>query len=302
MRSSSKPSTARSLNLAMNISLAVGILMLAAKWVAYLLTGSSVIFSDAAESVVHVIAVWFAWYAVRLAAQPPDKEHHYGHEKIGFVSAATEGALICIAAIVIIVSAVEQLFVGVEIHQIGIGTAITAGAGVVNLVLGQYLIRTGRQHRSLTVEANGKHVMTDVWTSLGAVAGLLIAWWTGILELDPIIAILFAGNILREGVGLVYTSVQGLMDRTDPELERQATEALDVFVTDRGLAYHRFRLRMAGNVPHVDFHLQFPDSMTVKTAHDMATEAEWLVKEILVSEHTEVITHLEPMTHPKGHE
>jgi len=286
----------------MNISLAVGILMLAAKWVAYLLTGSSVIFSDAAESVVHVIAVWFAWYAVRLAAEPPDKEHHYGHEKIGFVSAATEGALICIAAIVIIVSAVEQLVVGVQIQQIGIGTAITAGAGLVNLALGQYLIRTGRAHRSLTVEANGKHVMTDVWTSLGAVAGLLVAWWTNILELDPIIAIIFAGNILREGVGLVYTSVQGLMDRTDPDLERRATEALDVFVTDRGLAYHRFRLRMAGHVPHVDFHLQFPDTMTVKTAHDLATEAEWLVKEVLVTESAEVITHLEPMTHPKGHE
>ena len=286
----------------MNISLAVGILMLAAKWVAYLLTGSSVIFSDAAESVVHVIAVWFAWYAVRLAAEPPDKEHHYGHEKIGFVSAATEGALICIAAIVIIISAVEQLVVGVQIQQIGIGTAITAGAGLVNLALGQYLIRTGRAHRSLTVEANGKHVMTDVWTSLGAVAGLLVAWWTNILELDPIIAIIFAGNILREGVGLVYTSVQGLMDRTDPELERQATEALDVFVTDRGLSYHRFRLRMAGRVPHVDFHLQFPDTMTVKTAHDLATEAEWLVKEVLVTESAEVITHLEPMTHPKGHE
>ena len=286
----------------MNISLAVGILMLAAKWVAYLLTGSSVIFSDAAESVVHVIAVWFAWYAVRLAAEPPDKEHHYGHEKIGFVSAATEGALICIAAIVIIISAVEQLVVGVQIQQIGIGTAITAGAGLVNLALGQYLIRTGRAHRSLTVEANGKHVMTDVWTSLGAVAGLLVAWWTNILELDPIIAIIFAGNILREGVGLVYTSVQGLMDRTDPDLERRATEALDVFVTDRGLAYHRFRLRMAGHVPHVDFHLQFPDTMTVKTAHDLATEAEWLVKEVLVTESAEVITHLEPMTHPKGHE
>ena len=302
MRSSSKASTARALNLAMNLSLAVGILMLAAKWFAFLLTGSSVIFSDAAESVVHVIAVWFAWYAVRVAAEPPDKEHHYGHEKIGFISAATEGALICLAAVVIIISAVEQLFAGVELQRIGTGTLITAGAGVVNLVLGQYLIRTGRQHHSLTVEANGKHVMTDVWTSLGAVGGLLIAWWTGILELDPIIAILFAGNILREGIGLVRKSAQGLMDRTDPEMERQATEALDVFVTKHELSYHRFRMRMSGRIPHVDFHLQFPDTMTVRAAHDLATAAERLIEQTLSTDSVEVITHLEPMTHPKGHD
>jgi len=286
----------------MNISLAVGIGMLAAKWVAYMLTGSSVIFSDAAESVVHVIAVWFAWYAVRLAAEPPDDEHHYGHQKIGFISAAVEGALICIAAIVIIVTAVERLVVGIELQRLGLGTMITAGAGLVNLALGQYLIRTGRRERSLVVEANGKHVMTDVWTSLGAVAGLLLAWATGVYALDPIIAMLFAGNILREGVGLVYTSAQGLMDKTDPDLERRSVETLDAFAAQHGVTYHRFRLRMAGRVPHVDYHLQFPDEMSVKDAHDLATASELLVQKALGLEDAEVITHLEPRTHPSGHD
>ncbi len=286
----------------MNISLAVGVGMLAAKWVAYVLTGSSVIFSDAAESVVHVIAVWFAWYAVRLAAEPPDDEHHYGHQKIGFISAAVEGALICIAAIVIIVTAVDRLVTGIELQRLGLGTLITAGAGLVNLALGQYLIRTGRRERSLVVEANGKHVMTDVWTSLGAVAGLLLAWATGIYALDPIIAVLFAANILREGVGLVYSSAQGLMDKTDPDLERRSIEVLNAFTQQHGLTYHRFRLRMAGQIPHVDYHLQFPDHMSVKDAHDLATASEHLVQQALGLTDAEVITHLEPRTHPSEHD
>jgi cation diffusion facilitator family transporter len=130
-----------------------------------------VIFSDAAESVVHIIAVWFAWYALGVVSRPPDEDHPYGHDKISFMSAGIEGGLICIAAIVIIVSAVNKLVVGVELQQLDIGMSITAGAALVNLILGLYLIRTGKQHSSLVVEANGRHVMTDVWTSAGAVAG-----------------------------------------------------------------------------------------------------------------------------------
>ena len=135
---------------AMNFSLATGVLMLVAKWIAFGLTGSSVIFSDAAESVVHIVAVWFAWYALRLGNKPPDADHPYGHDKVSFLSAGVEGGLICIAAIVIIISAVEKFVVGVDIQKLELGISITAGAAAVNLALGLYLLRTGKRNRSLS--------------------------------------------------------------------------------------------------------------------------------------------------------
>jgi len=130
---------------AMNLSLATGVLMLIAKWIAYLLTGSSVIFSDAAESVVHIVAVWFAWYALRVGSRPPDDNHPYGHDKVSFMSAGVEGGLICIAAVVIIVTAVNKLIHGVELQHVDIGVLITFGAAAVNLALGLYLISTARR-------------------------------------------------------------------------------------------------------------------------------------------------------------
>ncbi len=286
----------------MNISLAVGVGMLIAKWYAYLITDSSVIFSDAAESVVHIFAVWFAWHAVRVAAEPPDGEHHYGHEKITFISAAIEGSLISLAAVVIIISAVTSYIDGVELRSLSLGIMITAGAAVVNAVLGFYLVRTGRRERSLVVEANGQHVMTDVWTSAGAVIGLLLAQLTGVYELDPIIAVLFAANILREGYKLVSRSAGGLMDKTDHELETRAREKLDAFVLEHDLSYHRFRLRLSGRTPHVDFHILFPDDTSIHDAHATATAAEKSVKSALDNPDAQVFSHLEPRTHPEGHE
>lgn len=285
---------------AMNFSLATGVLMLVAKWIAFVMTGSSVIFSDAAESVVHIIAVWFAWYALGVVARPPDEDHPYGHDKISFMSAGIEGGLICIAAIVIIVSAVNKLVVGVELQQLDIGMSITAGAALVNLVLGLYLIRTGTRHGSLVVEANGRHVMTDVWTSAGAVAGLFIAQWSGYLWLDPVIAIVFGANIIREGGKLVAISVRGLMDHADPELRARTQQIIDTFCSSHGLESHRLRLRASGNAVHVDYHLIFPDDMRMQEAHTLATSLEDAIRaELGLS--TEVFTHLESHTQPDGH-
>ncbi len=285
----------------MNVSLGVGVLMLASKWWAFLLTGSSVIFSDAAESVVHIVAVWFAWYALRVARQPPDAEHHYGHEKIGLISAAVEGGLICIAGIVIVVSSVQRLIQGVTLQQLDVGIAITAAAGCLNGVLGWYLVRSGKRNQSLVVEANGHHVLTDAWTSVGAVAGLLLALWTGWLEFDPLLAILFGANILREGTRLVSSSAKGLMDATDPQQEAAAIAALDVFAQQNGITFHRLRLRSTGAEVHVDFHLQFPDSMPINQAHSLATEAEAVVRKAVGTDKVDVISHLEPMSHPGEH-
>lgn len=285
---------------AMNLSLAAGVLMLVAKWIAFVLTGSSVIFSDAAESVVHIVAVWFAWYALRVGAKPPDEEHPYGHDKVSFLSAGVEGGLICIAAIVIIISAAQKLIVGVELQKLDIGMSITAGAAAVNLALGLFLISTGRKNKSLVVEANGRHVMTDVWTSAGAVAGLFIAQMTGMLWLDPVIALVFGANIIREGGKLVSISVRGLMDTTDPELLQRAQLVLTDFCVDHDCSYHRLRLRSSGNVVHVDYHLILPDDMTMHDAHALATSCEELIR-VAIDHNTEVFTHLESVSQPDGH-
>lgn len=284
----------------MNLSLATGLLMLVAKWIAYVMTGSSVIFSDAAESVVHVVAVWFAWYALRVGAKPPDEEHPYGHDKVSFMSAGVEGGLICIAAIVIIVSATEKLVVGVSLQKLDIGMSITAGAALVNLVLGWYLIKTGKKNKVLVVEANGRHVMTDVWTSAGAVAGLFIAQLTGMLWLDPAIAILFGANIVYEGGKLMSISIKGLMDSSDPVLLQRVQLVLTDFCVDHNCSYHRLRLRSSGNMVHVDYHLILPDDMTMHDAHSLATSCEELVR-IAIDHNTEVFTHLESVSQPDGH-
>jgi cation diffusion facilitator family transporter len=284
----------------MNLSLATGVLMLVAKWIAFGLTGSSVIFSDAAESVVHIVAVWFAWYALRLGAKPPDEDHPYGHDKVSFLSAGVEGGLIGIAAIVIIVSAVDKLITGVELQQLDVGMAITGGAAMVNLLLGQFLIRTGRRHNSLVVEANGRHVMTDVWTSAGAVAGLFVAQWSGLLWLDPVIAILFGANIIREGGNLVMISVRGLMDTADPALLATTQQVIDAFCADNGLSSHRLRLRTSGATVHVDYHLIVPDDMRMQEAHTLATQLEERIRQHLGVD-AEVFTHLESVSQPDGH-
>lgn len=275
--------------------------MLAAKWIAFLITNSSVIFSDAVESIVHIVAVWFAWFALRVTSRPPDSEHHFGHEKIAFVSAGTEGALICLAAVVIIIISVGKVVVGVTLQHLDVGISITAGAGVVNAALGSFLVRNGRRKRSLVVEANGKHVLTDAWTSAGAVGGLLLAHITGLLWLDPIMAVLFAANILREGSRLVMTSVNGLMDRADPIIEQQSRSILEEFTAEHGISYHRFRLRMMGSVPHVDFHIQIPDDLSITEAHRIATLAEQRVALAIGIDGAEVFSHIEPMTVPSGH-
>ena len=285
---------------AMNISLVVGVCMLAAKWYAYVLTGSVAIFSDAAESVVHIMAVAFAWRALRIMHRPPDADHHFGHEKISFLSAAIEGGLIILAAGVILWTAVDKLFTGVTLERISIGSAITFGAGAVNAFLGWYLVRTGRREHSLVITANGKHILTDAWTSAGAVIGLLLASTTGWLWLDPIMAIIFALNIMREGRSLITTSVDGLMDKTNPELEQVVRTILQGFTTAHRLTYHRLRLRESGPRVHIDYHLQFPDDMLVIEAHTLATELEESIAAAM-PKHAEVISHIEPTTQPDGH-
>lgn len=277
----------------MLLSLTVAICLLAAKVTAAVLTGSSAIYSDAAESVVHFLAVAFAVWALRLAHKPADETHHFGHDKVAYLSAGFEGAMISAAAMLIFYEAGRQMMFGVEIRNVGLGVAITAGAAAVNLVLGIALLHVGRKAGSPLLRANGLHVLTDVWTSVAVLVALLLYWATGWVWWDPLAASLAAANILRIGYRLIRSSLGGLLDESDPDVERRIRELLEREVSSSGLSFHNLRHRCSGRTHWVEFHLVFEDTISVGAAHTTATRIEAAVAELLHPD-GRVISHLEP--------
>ncbi|MFP5503486.1 MAG: cation diffusion facilitator family transporter [Candidatus Sericytochromatia bacterium] len=291
---------------AMTASLAVAVLMLVGKLGAAWLTGSAAILSDALESVIHIVATGIAAYGVWLTSQPADEDHHYGHGRFAYFSAGFEGALIGIAAIAILYVSVHALIVGPELHQLDLGVAITGGLALVNLGLGLFLVRVGKRHRALAVEANGRHVLTDVWTSGAVVVGVLLVWWTGLTWLDPVIAILAALNILRSGSGLIKDSIGGLMDQVDPAETARLVEALEASVASGQIgAYHQLRFRRVGDQVHLEVHLLMPGGLSLKEAHQRACAVEARLTEQFPEDRVLLTTHLEPeehdCAHPDGH-
>lgn len=282
----------RAMRFAMRLSLAFGLLMLAGKMVAYLMTGSAAILSDAAESVIHVVAVAFAAFSLRLSTKPAEPDFLYGYERITFFSAGFEGAMIVLAAIFIIFAAVEKWLSGLQLENLGAGMLLLLAAGVLNAGLGWYLVRIGRRSQSLILQANGKHVLTDSWTSFGVVAGLGLVLLTKWKPFDPILAIVVAINILWAGGHLVWRSAVGLLDHSDPEIGREIRDKLDSICGELGLQYHGVRFRTTGYRQLIEVHLLFPHSMAVGEAHRLAT----LLEERLptkLSVPAEVFTHLE---------
>lgn len=277
----------------MNLSLAAAVVLLAAKVTAAAVTGSSAIYSDAAESVVHFLAVCFAAWALRLAHKPADETHHFGHDKVAFLSAGFEGAMIISAALLIFYEAVRQLIFGVRIENIGFGIVMTAAAAAVNLVLGLSLLAVGKRSGSPLLRANGHHVLTDVWSSAAVLVALLLYKTTGWVWWDPLAAMLAALNIIRVGIKLIRESLGGLLDESDPEAEKRIRELLDREVGSRGLSYHNLRYRHSGRTHWVEFHLVFSDDLTVGEAHAAATAIECAVAELLHPD-GRVISHLEP--------
>lgn len=281
-------------HLAIRLSLGVGVGMLITKVSAYLLTGSAAILSDAAESVIHVIAVAFAAFSLYLSHRPPDPRYPYGYERIAFFSAGFEGALIILAAFTIIGAAVQKWLAGLQLEQLGLGTALVAGAGALNAVLGLYLVRMGRRTGSIILEANGQHVLTDSWTSTGVVGGLLLVMWTGWKPFDPLLAIAVALNILWSGGRLIQRSVTGLMDYSDPRVEQALRTPLDELTRELGIAHHALRFRHTGHRVLAEVHLLFPFRTSVGEAHALATRIE---EELpgRVGFDLEVVTHLESL-------
>jgi len=279
---------------AIKLSFAFGILMLVIKWYAYNITGSSAILSDAAESVVHIVGVGFAVFSLWLSLKPADDSHPYGHDKINYFSAGFEGALIVLAAFYIIYISVTRLIVGIELTNIDKGTYFTLAASIINLFLGLFILRKGKKTNSLILVANGKHVLTDSWTSFGVVAGLFLTWITGWLPFDPIVAILAAMNILWSGGKLIRQSAGGLMDEGNEKIANLIKEILNEKIKEKQLAYHELRYRESGNIVWIEFHLLFPQSMLLKDAHQCATEIENYIGSKLEST-VNITTHLEPM-------
>ena len=276
-----------------NLSLAAAIFLLGVKVVAAAITGSSAIFSDAAESVVHLFAVIFASWALRLAHKPADSTHHFGHDKVQYLSSGFEGAMIAVAAMWILWEAGRQFVFGVSIDRLGTGIALTAGAAALNLALGVALVRVGIATRSPLLRSNGLHVLTDVWTSLAVLLALLLVFLTDWPWWDPIAAIIAALNILRTGARLIRQSLGGLLDEADPAKERELVALLDRETAGRGIGYHDLRHRHSGQVDWVELHLVFDDGMNVHDAHQAATEIEAAIATHL-GDHARVITHLEP--------
>lgn len=279
--------------LMIRLSLLVAVVLLVAKTVAAAVTGSSSIYSDAAESVVHLMAVGFATWALRFSRKPADESHHYGHDKVSFVSAGFEGAMISAAALLIIYEAGKQFFNGVKLENLGLGAVLTTLAMLINLALGLGLLAVGKRRGSPVIRANGQHVLTDVWTSAAVLVALALYHFTRWPWWDPLIAILAALNILRIGWRLIRESMGGLMDENDPETEAKIRGLLDGEMAKRGLAYHNFRYRHSGRTHWVEFHLVFEDELTVGEAHQEATEIEGKVAELLAPD-GRVISHLEP--------
>ncbi len=273
-------------------SIFVALAIMAMKFVAWRVTGSVALFSDALESIVNVIAGVAAWYAIRLSHKPADDDHPFGHHKAEYFSAVLEGVLIALAAILIFVHAFQTLLDPRPLDQPVLGLAINGAAGVLNGIWATILIRYGRRHRSPALEADGRHVMTDVITSAGVIVGLVAAVATGWYVLDPLLAILVAVNILWQGWKVISSSVQGLMDVGAEPAETMRIRDLISANSEGALEVHDLKTRIAGRATFIEFHLVVPGDMTVAQSHMICDRIEAALKAEIPS--VRVVIHVEP--------
>ncbi len=275
------------------ISLVVALLMLAAKYQAYRMTGSTAVLSDALESIVNVVAAVFALGGLVFAGRPADRNHPWGHGKIEFFSAAFEGGLIAFASVVIVFEVAQILIAGAEVRQISAGVLIVLGTALVNLGLGWYLVRTGRRYDSLTLVADGKHVIADFWTSAGVVVGLLLVRLTGLVWLDPLVALLVALSLMWTGFKLVRHAAGGLLDEEDPVLLARVLDALQKYVGHGVIRVHHLRAIRSGRFHHLEAHLVVPEFWSVERAHDVSEDvAARIIKDLGVE--GEMVFHTDP--------
>jgi cation diffusion facilitator family transporter len=285
------------------LSIAAALVTMGLKAVAWWRTGSVGLMADAVESLVNLSAGILALIVLRVAERPPDDVHLYGHEKAEYFSGGAEGMLIVLAAGSIAVSAVRRLLAPRAVEELGLGLGLLAVAAAVNLAAALALLAAGRRHRSITLSANGHHLLTDVWTSAGVLVGLLAVAATGWRALDPLVALAVAAQIAWTGLSLVRTSVGGLMDRSLPQADvEQVRGVLDAALAaeEVEVRYHALRTRQSGARSFVSFHVQVPGKWSVQRGHDLLEGLEEEIRRRLPE--ATVFTHLEPVEDPRSYD
>ncbi|WP_417915477.1 cation diffusion facilitator family transporter [Candidatus Electronema sp. JM] len=278
------------------LSIAAALLTILLKSVAYLLTGSVGLLSDALESLVNLAGALMALAMLAIAAKPADEDHAYGHSKAEYFSSGVEGILILIAAVSIGVTAGQRLFAPKPLEQIGMGLAVSVAASLVNLFVALFLLKAGKRYHSITLTANAHHLLTDVWTSAGVLLGVGAVALTGWQRLDPLVALAVAGNIVWAGFRIVRSSVLGLMDTALPPEEQAAIQQVLDNYSQSGVQFHALLTRQAGMRRFVSVHVLVPGTWTVQKGHELLEQIEADFRRAVPN--TTALTHLEPLNDP----
>lgn len=283
------------------LSVAAALATISLKTLAWWLTGSVGLLSDALESVVNLAAALLALSMLRLAASPPDANHPYGFSKAEYFSAGIEGALIVLAAAGIVWTSIPRLIAPQALDMAFAGLTLTVLASGINLAVAMVLLRAGREHHSITLEADGRHLLTDVWTSAGVIVGVGLVFATGWLRLDPLVAIAVAVHILWTGFGLMRRSVRGLLDPAiSAEDQKEVGELIAEYSRRYGVSFHALRTRQAGARRFVSFHLLVPDEWSVARAHQLSEEIEARMRAMVPN--AAIFTHIEPISDPASYD
>lgn len=280
------------------LSIAAAAVTILLKISAYFITGSVGLLSDALESLVNLAAAVVALIALNLAVRPPNDEFAFGYSKVEYFASGFEGGMILLAAVAILSTAIPRLIEPVPLEQLGLGLVISVIASLINLGAGMVLLSAGRRYNSITLEADGKHLMTDVWTTAGVLIGVALVWITGYERLDPIVAILVAANIVFTGYHLLLRSARGLLDTAIPAEDLGEVHTILDSYQSQGVQYHALRTRGAAARNFIAVHLLVPGNWTIQQGHLVAEEVEKRVREALPS--TNIVTHVEPIEDPRS--
>jgi cation diffusion facilitator family transporter len=280
------------------LSIAAAIATIVLKSAAYQITGSVGLLSDAVESLVNLAGGIMALCMLKVAAKPADDQHAYGHNKAEYFSSGVEGTLILLAAISIAWTAIPRFFAPKPIEGVSLGLAVSMAASAVNLAVALWILRAGRKHGSITLEANARHLMTDVWTSVGVIVAVALVAWTDWEWLDPLIALLVAANIIWAGVSIVKRSIAGLMDHALSTDDLAKLDRVLASYTSQGASYHALMTRQAGTRKFISLHVLVPGNWSVQQGHDFLERIENDIRNAVPGSH--VLTHLEPSDDPSS--
>ncbi len=282
---------------AARLAFITSLILLVAKFGAYFLTDSKAVLSDAIESTINVVTAAFLMLSIAVSSKPVDENHPYGHGKIESFSAGLEGGLIILAALIILVEAIPAFFVSQPPKNLGPGIYILAGAGIINLIVGSHLLRAGKKYKSDALSADGRHLLTDFYTSAGVIIGLMLYSLTGQAWLDPFVACLVALNIFIPGIKLLAKSFKNLMDEADPELLERIVQGLNTIRKPGWLYPHKLRALRSGRYHHVDLHISLPHYWTLTQVHEAEQE---ITKALLkaIGEEGDIMIHVDPCEPP----